>query len=75
MSRTGYIIFYAGCPVLWSSRLQTEIALPTAEAEYIVLSTAMREVIPYTFLMEELAEMFPLYMLTPTVHFKVFKDN
>eukprot|EP00957_Ditylum_brightwellii_P017618 1327252-Ditylum_brightwellii.AAC.1 len=23
MSRTGYIIFYADCPVLWSSRLQT----------------------------------------------------
>ena len=34
-SRTGYILFYAVCPVLWSSKLQTEIALRTTEAEYI----------------------------------------
>eukprot|EP00957_Ditylum_brightwellii_P060920 4624134-Ditylum_brightwellii.AAC.1 len=44
MSRPGCIVFYAGCPVLWSSKLQTEIALSTAETEYIALSTAMREV-------------------------------
>eukprot|EP00957_Ditylum_brightwellii_P117330 8948690-Ditylum_brightwellii.AAC.1 len=30
MSRTRFIIFYAGCPVLWQSKLQTEIALSTA---------------------------------------------
>ena len=35
LSRTGYIIFIHGCPVVWSSKLQTEIALSTAEAEYI----------------------------------------
>lgn len=27
-SRHGYIINYAGCPLLWKSQLQTEIALP-----------------------------------------------
>ena len=32
LSRTGYIIFIYGCPVIWSSKLQTEIALSTAEA-------------------------------------------
>eukprot|EP00957_Ditylum_brightwellii_P053401 4046989-Ditylum_brightwellii.AAC.1 len=68
MSRTGYIIFYDECPVFLSSKLQTEIALSTAEAEYTALSTAMREIIPSIFLMEELAEIFPLYMPTPTVH-------
>jgi hypothetical protein len=26
-SRHGYIISYAGCPVVWKSQLQTEIAL------------------------------------------------
>eukprot|EP00984_Skeletonema_dohrnii_P032799 scaffold27521_cov99-Skeletonema_dohrnii-CCMP3373.AAC.2 len=42
MSRTGYIM-YAGCPIHWVSKLQTEIALSTAEAEYIALSQALRE--------------------------------
>ena len=45
-SRTRYVIKYAGCPVKWFSRLQTEIALSTTEAEYIVLSTTAREVLP-----------------------------
>lgn len=46
LSRTGYIIMIAGCPLVWRSKLQTEIALSTTEAEYIALSQAMREVIP-----------------------------
>jgi hypothetical protein len=29
MSRTGYVILYASCPVIWASKLQTEIALST----------------------------------------------
>ena len=38
MSRTGYVILYANCPIIWSSKLQTEIALSTTESEYIALS-------------------------------------
>ena len=41
MSRTGYVIAYAGCPILFFSKLQTEIALSTAESEYIALSQAL----------------------------------
>jgi hypothetical protein len=37
-SRTGYVITFASCPVLWCSKLQTEISLSTTEAEYIALS-------------------------------------
>jgi hypothetical protein len=51
-SRMGYIITYAGCPMHWSSKMQTEIALSTTEAEYIALSQAMREVLPIIWLME-----------------------
>lgn len=40
-SRTGYVLVVAGCPVTWVSKLQTEIALSTMEAEYIALSQAM----------------------------------
>lgn len=44
-SRTGFVIMFAGCPLIWSSKLQTEIALSLTEAEYIALSTATREII------------------------------
>ena len=33
-SCTGYVITLTGCPVLWSSKIQTEIALSTMESEY-----------------------------------------
>ena len=41
LSRTGFAICYAGCPIVWSSKLQTKIALSTAEAEYIAMSQAL----------------------------------
>ena len=46
LSRTGFFIFYTGCPIIWSSKLQTEIALYTAEAEYITMSQALLEALP-----------------------------
>ena len=75
MSRTGYVIMYAGCPILWCSKLQTEIALSTAEAEYIALSQAMRQVIPMMNLITEISCIFDIYMPKPEVHCKVFEDN
>jgi hypothetical protein len=45
-SRTGFVICISNCPVIWSSKLQTDIALSTMEAEYNALSMSMREVIP-----------------------------
>ena len=46
LSRTGYMITYCGCPIHWASKLQSEIALSTTEAEYIALSMATRELLP-----------------------------
>ena len=37
-SYTEYVIFYAVCSIFWQSKLQTEIALSTAEGEYIASS-------------------------------------
>ena len=45
-SRSGYVIFYSGCPIIWKSKLQTEIALSTTESEYISLSQSIRDLIP-----------------------------
>ena len=50
-SRTGFVIRFADCPLTWGSKLQTETALSTTEAEYIALSTALREAIPLMNLM------------------------
>jgi hypothetical protein len=44
-SRTGYVMTLGGCPIQWNSKLQTEIALSTTEAEYIALSQAMQELV------------------------------
>ena len=75
-SRTGYIITYAGCPIVWASKMQTLIALSTTEAEYIALSTALREVISLMHLLDELKKRnFPVIHKTPKVTCKVFEDN
>eukprot|EP00957_Ditylum_brightwellii_P003198 243697-Ditylum_brightwellii.AAC.1 len=44
-SRIGYIITYAGCPILWTSELQPLVTLIPTEAEHVAISTAAREAI------------------------------
>ena len=74
-SRTGFVIFYAGCPVLWASKMQTEIALSTAESEYIALSTALRDVIPFLNLLQEIKEVFNINNKTTKFYCQAFEDN
>jgi len=75
-SRMGYVIRYGGCPMMWASKMQTEIALSTTEAEYIALSQSMREVIPIMWLMQEANDHgVPLINEPTKIHCKVFEDN
>ena len=75
-SRTGFVIMYAGCPIVWGSKMQTLVALSTTEAEYIALSSSLREVIALMNLMTELTSRgFRLNKDTPKVHCTVFEDN
>jgi hypothetical protein len=75
-SRTGFILKYAGCPLLWASRLQSEIALSTTESEYISLSSALREVIPIMHLIRELRDAgFTYTQHKPRIYCKAFEDN
>ncbi len=75
-SRHGYIILYAGCPVLWKSQMQTEIALSSTKSEYVGLSYALRDAIPIMELLKELKRFkFPIRTSHTKVHCKVFEDN
>jgi len=75
-SRHGYIILYTGCPILWASQLQTEIALSSTESEFIGLSTALRTTIPIMELVKELkGQEFDMASMQPTIHCHVFEDT
>lgn len=74
-SRTGYIIKYANCPIIWKSKLQTEIALSTTEAEYIALSTALRETIPVIHFLREVSAVMEIPECNKSMKCTVFEDN
>jgi hypothetical protein len=88
LSRAGYIITYAGCPIHWVSKLESEIALSTCEAEYIALSMCMRDLIPMRRLLHEVSKNFdlssyvsttlldgPTHAVTRQYQSLVFEDN
>ena len=75
-SRSGHVICYLNCPILWSLKLQTEVALSTTEAEFIACSTALRDVIPLINLLNEVRKRYDNdVQFKPTVRCEVFKDN
>jgi hypothetical protein len=76
-SRSGWIVlFYAGCLVIWASKLQTQGVLSTTEAEYITMSQYLGGVLPIMFLVQEICEKgFPVICTKPYVYCKVFEDN
>ena len=44
-STTGYVVYAAGGPIAWQSRLQTTVAVSTMEAEYMAAFGAIQELI------------------------------
>ena len=74
-SRTGYVLMFGRCPLLWMSKLLTEIALSTLEAEYIALSQSMQGVIPTKTLVEELLLNLGVSLQDVSTHSTIFKDN
>ena len=75
-SRTGFVITLGGCPVIWCSKLQTEIALSTTEAEYIALSQAMRSLLPLRGLFQEIATVLNINSTAPSlIKSNVYEDN
>jgi len=74
-SRTDYVIMFCGTPLLWCSKLQSEIALSTVEVEYITLPQSMRDLLPTKQLLKELQNFFNLPTSTTTTISSVFEDN
>ena len=75
-SRTGYVITAFNCPVLRKSRLQTEIALSTMEAEYVALTTACKDLFPIVDMVQELAGAVGMNVESVAkMHVKIHEDN
>ena len=75
-SRTGYVICYGGFPLIWNSKLQTEIALSSTEAEYIALSEALRQAIVIMNLLKECVQrQLPVNHEETEVKCTAFEDN
>eukprot|EP00956_Cyclotella_meneghiniana_P006977 scaffold9391_cov39-Cyclotella_meneghiniana.AAC.10 len=75
-SRTGYAILAFGCPVLWKSKLQTEIALSTMEAEYVAMSQACKDLFPVVDLIRDLSKTVGLPSdFKAKLHIKIHEDN
>ena len=75
-SRYGYIIRYAGCPIVWKSQLASEITLSTMESEYTGLSYSLCEAIPVMELLKEMKGLgFDVASPEAQIHCRVFKDN
>lgn len=85
LSRSGFVILFAGCPITWGSKLQTEIALSTTESEYIALSTATRDLLPLRQLLTDIGTnsfvKIPLTSTADSIHTPtlrpsiVYEDN
>lgn len=67
-SISSYVVMLNGGPVAWSARKQPLIALSTAEAEYIALTSVAREVLYLQYLTEELYK-------APLLPTSIFCDN
>ena len=74
-SRTGFVITAANCPVLWRSKLQTETALSTMEAEVIALAHSCRELFPIMDMVSLLGKKVGLPVSRATMNVSIHEEN
>ena len=55
-SRTGFVVTFSNCPLLWVSKVQTEISLSTLHSEYVALSHSVRPLLPLESLIKEVID-------------------
>ena len=54
--RTGFVVNFANFPLLWVSKIQTEIAIPTLHSEYVALSHSVRALLPLKLHIKEVID-------------------
>ena len=74
-SRAGWLVTLGDIPVIWKSKLMTEIALSTMEAEYMALSFGMRELIGNRQLIQEIQKHIDIPRNPISNVSRVFEDN
>lgn len=75
-SRSGFVITLGRIPVSWGSKLQSETALSTMEAEYISLSQALRVLLPLRIILEEVSNHLHLkHDPHSIIKSTIFEDN
>jgi len=75
-SRTGFLIQVSDCPMVWVSKLQTETALSTMEAEIVALSHCCRELFPVMDIVTEVGEVVGLDTKDlVSMHVSIHEDN
>ena len=65
---------FAGVPISWQSKLQTEMALFTMEAEVIALAACIRDLIPIINMVRDLAQAVGLQSGDVNMNVSVHKD-
>ena len=75
LSRSRCIIKIANCPIHWVSKMQSEVALSTTEAEYIALSQSTRDLIPIKQTIEFLNKFIRIDSKSINTYSTVFEDN
>jgi hypothetical protein len=75
-SRTGVVVFLAGCPLIWKSCLQSSVALSTFHSEHAGLSHSMRILTPLRALLLEIVATLELpAAIASTICCCVHEDN
>ncbi len=72
---SGFVIVFAGVPVLWKSKLQTETVLSTMEAKVNDLAAFMRELIPIMDMIQSLAVSVGIPAGEVNMRVSVHEDN
>jgi hypothetical protein len=74
-SRTGYVITVADCAVLWQSKLQSETALSTMEAEIVALAHCCRELFPVMDMVASIGPVVNLEVGDTSMNVSIHEDN
>ena len=75
LSRNRYVIMYCGCPLVWKSKIQTQIALSTTKSYYITLLQSMCKLIPLFGILFEITHVFGVVKCDPHNKYYLFNNN